>query len=269
MPTRSLPDDWLEAMRDGDFGRAWRIGDAVIADERSRGAPDLPRWLRRVWDGQPLAGKTVLVRCWRGLGDTLQFSRFLPDLAAICRQVQVAPQPELAPLVARIAPLASIVPFESQGGSEAEVEITELGHILRVSTADAAARVPYLDVAPALRPSRAFNVGIVAESGSWDARRCVPVSALEPLAGVSGSAFFSLRPGACISWAADVSSRDVWMAAARVRSLDLVITADTFMAHLAGSMGVPTWTLLHTEPDWRWLRGDNTPWYPEMRLFRQ
>ncbi|MBV8083915.1 MAG: hypothetical protein JO247_03780, partial [Chloroflexi bacterium] len=77
-----------------------------------------------------LAGKDVLVRCWRGLGDTLQFSRFLPDLAAMCRQVRVAVQPELAQLVARIAPMVSLAPFGAEPAREVEVEITELGHVL-------------------------------------------------------------------------------------------------------------------------------------------
>jgi ADP-heptose:LPS heptosyltransferase len=149
----------------------------------------------------------------------------------------------------------------------------ELPHLLRTTLATLPARVPYFNVAPAPRPladPATFLVGVVAAAGNWDQRRNVPTKLLTSLTEVPGVALFNLRPGSDLPGATDLSAPDVLTTASRVRALDLVISVDTMMAHLAGALGVPTWTLLPAQADWRWQedRADS-PWYPTMRLFRQ
>jgi hypothetical protein len=142
--------------------------------------------------------------------------------------------------------------------------------------------------APLARDGR-LAVGLVWECGDWDREtRAVPPALLAPLAAVPGVAWHVLQRGpglAALGPAGTpfagvplgagstvaVSGRDdVLEAAAVVRALDLVVSVDTFPAHLAGALGVPAWTLLAHAADWRWMDGrDDTPWYPSMRLFRQ
>jgi hypothetical protein len=121
-------------------------------------------------------------------------------------------------------------------------------------------------------------VGVVWECGDWDrATRSVPFPLLAPLARVPGVALHVLQRGpgrgaldADPAFGADAGSDDVLEAARVARALDLVITVDSFPAHLAGALGVPVWTLLPEPADWRWMDGrDTSPWYPAMRLYRQ
>jgi hypothetical protein len=146
----------------------------------------------------------------------------------------------------------------------------ELPYALRTTLATLPAEVPYFAVPTAPRLSDRFSVGVVAQAGEWDPRRSVPTELIASLGSLPGVALFNLQPGATIPGAIDASAEDILVAASRVRALDLVVTVDTMMAHLAGALGVPTWTLLQADADWRWLEGRaDSPWYPTMRLFRQ
>ncbi|HLG71064.1 MAG TPA: hypothetical protein VK009_11630, partial [Chloroflexota bacterium] len=253
-------------MRAGDLDAAWRVGDRALARHAGAQCGDLPPHLRWVWDGTPLAGRSVLVRCHHGLGDTIQFARFLPRLARVARQVMVLAQEPLAPALARIAPGCD---FSDQSGAEVEVEIMELPHALRVGRGELWPGGPYLRVPPAPKPSRQFNVGIVATAGGWDKRRSMPAGLLEALSRLPDVARFNLVPDEDIPWAAGWSTPDVIVAAMRLRALDLVVSVDTFLAHLAAAAGARTWVLLPEPADWRWATGPRTPWYPAARLFRQ
>jgi hypothetical protein len=172
------------------------------------------------------------------------------------------------PVPLRLLPLHDGVPDVDY---DVDVEIMELAHALRVTLDTLPADVPYFHVPPAARPSPYFNVGVVAQAGDWDVRRSVPPDQLaDALGGVPGVAMFNLQLGGCIPGTRDLSTADVLLAAARVQALDLVVSVDTMMAHLAGALGVPTWTLLQAEADWRWMeQRTDCPWYPRMRLFRQ
>jgi hypothetical protein len=266
---------WAAAMRVGDFARAWEISDRVLAARLAAGPPPwhAPRHLQWLWDGRPLAGRRILVHCYHGLGDTIQFARFLPPLLRIARDVAVWAQPALIPLLATMRGGFTLLPLDDGApptGYDADIELMELPHALRVTHETLPAAVPYFDVPPAPRLADCFSVGIVAGAGDWDRRRSVPAPALAPLAGLAGVALFNLQPGRPLPGIADASSADVLTAAARVRALDLVVTVDTMTAHLAGALGIAVWTLLHAEPDWRWMEGrSDSPWYPTMRLFRQ
>ena len=153
---------------------------------------------------------------------------------------------------------------------DVDLEIMELAHAFRISPSELpAAPIPYLHVDAARRLSSAFTVGVVARAGEWDHRRSVP-SSLAHFA-VERVAVFDLQlEGETLPGTRRAGERDALALGARLRSLDLVITVDTMMAHFAGALGVPTWLLLPYESDWRWMcdRTDS-PWYPSLRLFRQ
>jgi hypothetical protein len=266
---------WFAAMRRADFAEAWRVSDRILA-ARAPGEQcwDLPRHEQWVWNGQPLADRRVLVRCYHGLGDTIQFARFLPRLEGIARETIVWAQPALLPLLEtlpgqrRLLPLHDGVP---QVEYDIDIEIMELGHALRIDSDWLAERVPYFRVPAAARPSPKMCVGLAAASGSWNPQRSVPAELLCTLTDVDGVEVFNLQLDRPLQGMRDLSTSDLLELARRIRAMDLVIAPDTMVVHLAGALAVPTWTLLPFDSDWRWLQPErsDTPWYPAMRLFRQ
>ncbi len=272
---------WLAAMRAGDFPAAWAVSDAVLTarDPATRDDPRLPYHLRWVWDGRPPDGKHILVRCYHGLGDTLQFCRFLPLLRPRVASLTLEMQPELAGLLQDLPGPDRLAPFRPDAPlppSECDIEIMELAHVLRVAPGPA----PYLQAHPGPRPGPGLLAGICWQAGGWDPGRSVPLPLLAPLAQVPGVQLVSLqrgpgasdagRPGAPPLLLAGERGMDVADAARLLASLDLVITVDTMIAHLAGALGRPAWVLLQAEADWRWMAGrEDSPWYPSLRLFRQ
>jgi hypothetical protein len=239
--------NWFECMRRGDFAAAWAIGDDILGTRTPRG--DIPRHEQSIWDGTPLDGRRVLIRCYHGLGDTIMFARFIPLVERVASEVIVWAQASLIPLLETMGTRATFLPLHD-GMPECEydvdVEIMELAHVFRV-TPETIPRPPYLHVdAP-----RRGGVGVQWRAGDWDPRRSVPAELFD------GIPFVSLDAGTPLK------------TAQLMRSLDLVVTVDTMTAHLAGALDVPTWTLLPAECDWRWMDDrEDTPWYPSMRLFR-
>jgi hypothetical protein len=275
--TSVAPGAWLDAMRRGAFEEAWRISDAVLAEHQAHGPCwDRPRHEQWIWDGRPLDGQRVLVRCYHGIGDTLQFARFLPALGANARELTVWAQPPLIPLLRRMpASPFNLLPLHD-GTPEVEydvdVEIMEAPHVLRMTLDSLPRGVPYVCIEAEPRaPSPAVtNVGVVAVSGEWDQRRSVPPELMATLGDVPGVRTYSLQLGTPVPGAENISTPDLLALARRMRGLDLIVTVDTMAAHLAGALGVPTWTLLMADADWRWMTDrDDSSWYPTMRLFRQ
>ena len=275
-PTRT----WLECMADGDFDAAWRISDRLLHERTGQTCHDWPRHLQFVWDGTPLAGRRVLILCYRGLGDIVQFARYVPLVRAIASEVTLWAPSALLPLLRTIDGIDRVLPLHDGAPDvsyDVDVELMELPHVFRTTLATIPARVPYLHVAPAPLEKNAgqLAVGLVWQAGDWDERRNVPMRDLAPLATLPNVQLHLLQRGeGRREWryggVVDSGSDDPLRAAAVMRALDLVVTVDSFPAHLAGALGVPVWTLLHAEPDWRWLRArDDSPWYPTMRLFRQ
>lgn len=291
----AVRDPWTSAMLAGDFETAWRVSDAVLA-QRDPGAlnrRDQPFHLRHVWDGTPLAGRHVLVRCYHGLGDTIQFIRYVPMLRRIAASVTVQAAPALHGLLRTVSGIDRVVELDYDAPDppfEADIELMELPHAFRTTQATIPAEVPYLRVnAQRLRAAKRqvrdearFKVGIAWSAGDWDRRRRVPLAALAPLAAISNVALFNLQRGPALAEIASSAHRvrfadaptswteDILDTAATMQSLDLVISVDTMVAHLAGALGVPVWTMLHAAADWRWMAGRaDSPWYPSMRLFRQ
>lgn len=290
MQNMTSPDpaeQWMRAMRRGEWESAWLISDQVLAQRRGLAPRDrhtgqwLPRHLQWVWNGAPFAGERVLVRCYHGLGDTIQFARFLPLLKPAATHVTVLGQAQLLPLLRTVAGVDATLQldegaYEAQG--EVEIEVMELPHALRTTLSTLPADVPYIHVnrrsAPDGRRPRP-RVGLVWQSGSWDAARSVAPGLMEQLTRLHGIDFRILQRGPGLaSWRGAVGDipiiHDILEEAAELLSLDLLICVDTLSAHLAGALGVPTWLLLPKPADWRWMENrEDTPWYPTMRLFRQ
>ena len=136
--------------------------------------------------------------------------------------------------------------------------------------------MPYLHVEPKqFAEDVHLNVGLVWKSGAWDKRRSVPFEIVRRLGAIGGVNWYILQRGEGLEewdgdFGANSGSDDVFKPARVIAELDLLISIDSMPAHLGGALGVPTWRLLHSDPDWRWMlgRGDS-PWYPSMRLFRQ
>src|SRR3954454_13960150 len=163
---------WISAMRAGNFERAWSITDGDLAllsrhDDKHRG----PRHLQRIWRGEELRNRAVLVRCYHGLGDTIQFARFLPALAERARRLTVWCQPELLPLIERVEGVDQALPLH-EGMVEAEfdvdIEMMEIPHAIRAGRDLVERDKPYLTpppraVLPCVAPSRALSVGLVWE----------------------------------------------------------------------------------------------------------
>jgi len=271
---------WMSCMRRGAFEAAWTISDAVLQARAGVPCWHWPRHLQYIWDGTPLAGQRVLVRCYHGLGDTIQFIRYAPLIKDIAREVMVWAQPALLPLLRTMRGIDRLLPLHD-GTPEVEydvdVESMELPHIFRTTLATVPAEIPYFHIAPAALPRHGrLAVGLVWAAGDWEqARRSIPFPLCAPLATVPGVTLHILQRGSALAhYQPGVGmlsgSDDVIEAAHIIRALDLVISVDTMPAHLAGALGVPVWTLLDTAADWRWMAGrEDSPWYPTMRLFRQ
>jgi len=269
-PNHAALERWLTMMSAGEFEEAWRESDRVLCHRQP--CAHLPQHQQWVWDGQPLNGKSVLVHCYHGLGDTIQFIRLIPSLQQICSAVTVRPQPELLPLIPRAYTSSSVAP-------KAEIELMELPHILRLTPHTIPNQVPYLYAPKPHCASRKFRVGLTWASGVWRPERSIPleffsflnqIPNLEVVPLQRGEATRNLPQNAPDFCHTDLSNTSIPRTARLIRTLDLVISTDTMVAHLAGALAAPVWTLLPFHADWRWLHNrTDSPWYPTMRLFRQ
>jgi hypothetical protein len=289
--SRLQPEDdgaaWLAHMRRGDYAAAWAVSDRVLRARAGTPCWHWPRHQQYVWDGRPLDGRRVLVRCYHGLGDTIQFVRYAAPLRAVAARVTLWAQPALLDLVRTARGVDEALPLHDGTPDveyDADVEIMELAHVLRSTLDTLPAEVPYLSAGGpaarlAARPARPrgapLAVGVVWRAGDWDERRSIPFPLVATLAEAPGVELHVLQRGPALAECPDGfgvrSGTDDVVAAARLMNrLDLVLSVDSMPAHLAGALGRPVWTLLHADPDWRWMLGrDDTPWYPTMRLFRQ
>ena len=252
------------------------------------------RFAQPIWDGGALAGGTVLLHAEQGLGDTLQFVRYAPLVAQRCAQVVLECQPELKDLMRGVAGVQRVIARgEILPAFGAHAPLLSLPGIFGTTLdsvpwngpyvhADAGRRATWRE-AIASNGSR-LMVGLVwaGRPQQWDDRkRSISLAMLAPLAGAGRVTFISLQKGAAAAEAGappagmkliDLSARiaDFSDTAALASLLDLVITIDTSVAHLAGAMGLPVWVLTAHAPDWRYHLGrDDNPWYPSMRLIRQ
>jgi hypothetical protein len=272
-------DLWMQAARAGDFATAWTISDRIRAKTTNRGDPTLPRHLQQIWDGTPVDGRRVLVRCYHGLGDTIQFARYLPALHTMAREVIVWVQPALLDLLATLPAAVTLLPLHDgapEVAYDVDLEIMELPYVFRSTLETIPNAVPYLQAPSSLARDQRDQprIGVVWRAGDWDDTRSIPFRQLQPLL-ASGHAEWCALQGerrreeqhADLQWCTGDTIVDT---AAMIQQMDLVVSIDSMPAHLAGALGVPVWTLLPHRADWRWLTNrHDTPWYPTMRLFRQ
>jgi Flp pilus assembly protein TadD len=241
------------------------------------------------WDGDDAAGKTLLVVASQGLGDTIQLARYLPLLAGQGARVVLACDARLAPLLKPLAGVAEVLtPAEPLPAHDEWVALSSLPRLFATTRFTIPAAAGYLAADPAraelwrtalaIGASRGPAVGLVWAGNpahANNARRSMPPAALLPLMRLPGVRFVSLQrdaaappPPGVIDIAPELT--DFAETAAAITALDLVITVDTAVAHLAGALGRPAWIALPYAPDWRWMLGrDDSPWYRSVRLFRQ
>lgn len=285
----------LAILTSGDFARGWPEYEwrFQLPQFRPPRRPDKPRW-----DGTYLAGRTILIVAEQGFGDAIQFVRYAPLVEQRSGgKVLLECPPELARLfqsaagVMRVIPRGQAQAEQPPGSFDVHVPMLSLPLLLETDASSIPAEAPYLWALPsrveqwrarlaeAVGPD--LKVGLVwagSKVHKNDATRSCGLAALARLGEVSGVRYFGLQKGEATAPAGgalnlvDLSPDlgDFADTAAAIAALDLVISVDTAVAHLAGALGRPVWNLLAFAADWRWLldRSD-TPWYPTMRLFRQ
>lgn len=268
---------WDCHMLSGDFELAWKESDSIAA----RGNPDRHRF----WDGQSFAGRDVMIRCLHGLGDTIQFIRYVPIMRQQARTVTIEAQPTLKSLLEKARMADAVITWgDPEPQWDQQVEVIELPRAFRTTAQSIPNHVPYLKLPPGAPPNsnsgdRDLRIGLVWGSSAYNPERSVPLQKLASLFAFPRVCFFSLQAGPQRAelrpWSSQIASlynesACVLAMAETVSTLDLIITVDTMMAHLVGAMGRPVWTLLPYRCDWRWmLKREDSPWYPTMRLFRQ
>ncbi len=274
----------------GDFARGWEEYEhrwALPENQGLRREFAAPRW-----DGADIAGRTILLHVEQGIGDTLQFVRYAPLLAHRGAHVIVLCQPPLKRLLMEMDDVSVVADGEPLPGFDLHLPLMSLPRLFGTTLATIPADVPYLRADPVdvrawngkLGDKNHFKIGLVWAGNRRhlnDRNRSCTLAALAPLADVSGIRLYSLQKGEAAAEIrnaptnmdfADLNGELVDFAdtAAVITCLDLVITVDTAVAHLAGALARPAWLLLPFAPDWRWmLAREDSPWYPSLRLFRQ
>ncbi|MDX9767659.1 MAG: tetratricopeptide repeat protein [Ectothiorhodospiraceae bacterium] len=289
----------LSYLRCGRLAEGWRhykrresavAGSHALLDPRNLADDELR---------PDLSDATVLVRCEQGLGDTIQFLRYVPMLAAQAREVLLHIQDGLAWMAFGLAPNLRVFGYRDPlPAADHEIALLSLPRWFGTELDGIPQGVPYIHADPARVAhwrqhigdhidDQGFRIGIVwhTNPAHGNVRRWIPLRQLAPLSELPGVRLISLQKYHGLdqldaldpAWRVETLPDDFDAgpdafadAAAVMHHLDLVIGIDTSMGHLAGALGRPVWTLLNYSSDWRWLTGrDDSPWYPSLRLFRQ
>ena len=264
---------------------------------RIGGAPMLlPPTKKPQWDGSTLAGQTLLLVADQGLGDVIQFARYIPWAEGRCPAIAIACTAEIAPLLRQIAPGATLfLRWEDCPDYAAYEALSGLPRLAGTRLDTIPAPIPYLHADPAraalwkdrldgLVPAGLRRIGVIwagSPTHANDRNRSALLRDFGPLGAVPGVALLALQKGPkkeqsggwygrapLINLGAEIEDYDDTMAI--LENVELLVTVDTSVAHLAGAMGRPVWIMLPRAPDWRWLlERDDSPWYPTVHLFRQ
>jgi tetratricopeptide (TPR) repeat protein len=292
------------ASKDGNVDVLWdRSLTRLVMGDFDRGWPEYEvRWRLKqnpprrfpfpLWEGQENRTVSLLVHHEQGLGDTIQFCRYLPMVAPRVGRLVFECQAELARLMTCIPGVAEVIPSgRPTPACDYHVPLLNLPRFLRTNFDNIPAEIPYLQPPPGImtptihRPhGTKLAVGIVwagKPSHNNDKNRSTTLERFLCLADLPGVALYSLQKGlrtadiqtlGAQALVTDIGSRlsDFAETALLLAQLDLIVAVDTAVVHLAGALGIPTFVVIPYTPDWRWLRGrDDTPWYPTLRLFRQ
>jgi tetratricopeptide (TPR) repeat protein len=282
----------LSLLKLGEYARGWREHDSRLdIQAKKKIARNFPQ---PRWQGEPLDGKTLLLHSEQGLGDTLQCLRFVPPITARGGRVILQVQDAILPLLKGLAG-----DFEAIGSQDTPPPFDyhcplfsapgALGVELATIPSPAGYLTPDPDLVAVWRdrlPRDAFKVGVVWQGNpraDVERGRSFPLRLLAPLAALPGVTLISLQKEHGLDQLEmlppDMAVRDLGLdyeggsfadTAAIVANLDLVITCDTSVGHLAGALGRPTWITVNAVSDWRWLtEREDSPWYSSVRLFRQ
>ena len=287
-------DRSLALLLNGNYDEGWQEFEWRLQIAQS-GAKWMSAFEKKVWDGSCFDGKRIFICSEQGLGDTLQFVRFLPMVKAMGGTVILGVNHPLLPLLSGLNGIDELVEISENQLPEIEFDlfcpILSLPRIFKTSLATLPADIPYL-YTPSDKASYwykrldndDFKVGIVWKGSPLhanDRNRSCEIEQFLPLARITGVKLYSLQKGPAAEDLKKISAdydikdlgadlKDFADTAGLISNLNLIISVDTAVVHLAGGMGVPVWTLLPFAPDWRWqLNKAVTPWYPSMQLFRQ
>ena len=275
----------------GRFDEGW----ADFEKRRAMGGWEDRGFSTPEWDGGEIFGRTLLVHAEQGLGDTIQFSRFVRLLQGRGGKIILEVQPPLRALLASLAGVTVIARSDKVPLHDAHVPLMSLPHALHAGDDIAPGGVPYLKADPervaAWRerlPAGRLRIGIAWQGNpkaKVDRVRSAPLRAFAPLAAIPGATLISLQKGFGTEQIDDLppgmrvetlpedfaTGPDSFMdTAAVIENLDLVVSIDSAVSHLAGALGKPLFVALKRSPEWRWMEGrEDSPWYPSARLFLQ
>lgn len=282
----------------GDYENGW-----PAFESRWKRDADRRHFAHKLWDGSSLQGKTIIVRAEYGQGDTLQFIRYAPLLKQQGATVILEAQHTLISLLSKCPYLDRVIPVDDEGAHlpdhDFQVPIMSLPYYFKTSMQTIPCPIPYISVPDSvqklwntLAENTSFKIGICWEGSPYYeqfksafSKKAIPLATFAPLASVPNVKLYSLQK---MNGTEQLQSLPQGMhvhdfgpnfdydngrfvdTAAVINKLDLVITTDTSVAHLAGALGKPVWVLLPLVADWRWMMNrSDSPWYPSMRLFRQ
>lgn len=274
-----LEDGWRE------FEWRWRSGHLIRRN-----------WPVPSWSGEAIGDRPILLASDQGQGDALQFCRYIPQVTAGSGKTILTVQPPLIRLLSRLPGVSEAIPQRRPSSADLWCAFMSLPHAVGPRLQDIPAP-PYLTADPAdvarwrerLADLAGLRVGLCWAGGqspfltkiNANRRRSIALEMLAPLGEIAGVRFISLQKGPQAAEAAHpppgmelhdftADLHDFADTAALIENLDLVISVDTSVAHLAGALDKPVWVLNRFDTDWRWPRDhDGTPWYPSARQFRQ
>jgi Tfp pilus assembly protein PilF len=271
----------LALLLTGEFDEGWQEYEWRFAVARYDRNFDQP-----LWSGEPLGGRSILIHAEQGFGDALQFVRYVPAVAERGGNVVLEVPAPLVSLARTVAGASEVVAAgDPLPTFDCHCPLLSLPRVFKTNLATIPNAVPYVVIpasasaawAERIPTTPGLRVGVVWAGTTVGA---IDLRLLKPLWDVDGVSWFSLQVGdrsGDVSSLAGVKITDLspWLTdfaetAAAVCRLDLVISVDTSVPHLAGALGRPTWLLLRYPPEWRWLlEREDSPWYPTARLFRQ
>lgn len=278
----------------GDFDPGWM--EYEWRNQTEAGKATMPAITSAHWNGMKIPNGRLLLVGDQGYGDTIQFARYIPMAAERCQELIVGCSAEMGSLLAKVPGVSQYCHrWTDVPGHAAHCRLSSLPYLFHTRLDTIPARIPYLKPDPGLierwrdRMAATLPAGVKRIGLAWtgrpthpnDRRRSLPLAHLRSLADVGPAAFVSLqKPMPARDLEAiklfpnmtDLSDEltDFGETAALIENLDLIVTVDTAMGHLAGALGKPAWILIPKAADWRWmLDREDSPWYPSVRLFRQ
>ena len=281
----------LLQLRSGDFENGWK---GYEGRWKLKGVIDKRSFSQPLWDGSDISGKTILLHSEQGFGDTIQFIRYAPMVSDMGAKVIVECQEELVSLLKNVEGIHSVIPRDKQlPAFDIHYPLLSLPYIFGTKLETIPAKIPYIHADETMvqkwqnkieSPASSFKIGLIWAGDpklKFGHSRSCPLELFSSLAELDDFIFYSLQKGESseqasnppkgmklIDYTEDI--HDFSDTAAIMNNMDLIISVDTAVAHLAGALGKRVWVLLPFVPDWRWMKDrEDSPWYPTMKLFRQ